>query len=250
MFDNEKIPPTFLQYATKILGATNGGLSGRVIVDETAAYAAEYDVRLPHPLHPYEASSKRQAPLENLMEFSGPQQYRIIKELCEHNSFSFVPTRDRQELKIRLVTKFPQFAGETRASDINETLIEETRHWLDGHDAALLSYNSALQKYEAGIFHRNLLDDLRLALELLLKELFDNNKLLENQLSTLGSFIKEDVGSIELANMFQKLVEYYGKYQNSYAKHDSVVLEEEIEFIFEITSSFMKHLVHLSTEES
>ncbi len=235
MFE-DKIPPTFLQYATKILGDTKRGLTGSVIVDETAAYAAEYDVQLPHPVYPFEASSKRQALLENMMEFSGPQQYRIIKELCEHRSFSPVPNKDRQELKIRLATKFPQFAGGAHASDINETLIEETRHWLDNHPDALEQYNSALQKYEAGIFHRNLIDDLRLALELLLKDLFENNKSLENQLPALGGFIKERGGSKELSNMFVKILDYYTKYQNNSAKHGSAVIEEEIEFVFELSS--------------
>ncbi len=46
--------------------------------------------------------------------------------------------------------------------------------------------------------------------------------------------------------MFAKLVDYYSKYQNSYVKHDDAVIEEEVEFIFEITSSFMKHVVRLN----
>jgi len=46
--------------------------------------------------------------------------------------------------------------------------------------------------------------------------------------------------------MFVKLLDYYAKYNNSYVKHDDAVIEEEIEFILEITSSFMKHLVRLS----
>jgi len=46
--------------------------------------------------------------------------------------------------------------------------------------------------------------------------------------------------------MFVKLIDYYTKYQNNYVKHDAAVIEEEIEFIFELTSSFMKHLVRLS----
>jgi hypothetical protein len=151
----------------------------------------------------------------------------------------------REELKIRLATRYPQFAGGAPATDINETLIEETHHWLDDRPAALASYNSALKKYEAGVFHRNLVDDLRLALEPLLKEIFDNSKSLENHPPSLGTFINDRRGSKELANMFRKLVEYYSKHQNSYAKHDSAVIEEEIEFIFEITSSFMKHLIRL-----
>ncbi len=48
--------------------------------------------------------------------------------------------------------------------------------------------------------------------------------------------------------MFVRLVDYYGKYQNSYVKHDDAVIEAEIEFIFEITSSFMKHIVKLNGE--
>jgi hypothetical protein len=65
-------------------------------------------------------------------------------------------------------------------------------------------------------------------------------------LAEVGSHIKDNGGSVELANMFQKLVDYYTKYQNSYVKHDSAVIDQEIEFVFEITSSFMKHVVRLS----
>ncbi len=245
MLGEDKIPATFVRYAADILADTNSGLSGNDIVRETASYAVEYDVALPHPAYPFDAANKRTAIYDNLMAFSAKQQYRIIKELCGHRSFGFKKSPQREELKIRLATRYPQFAGGAPATDINETLIEETRHWLDDCPAALASYNSALQKYEAGVFHRNLIDDLRLALELLLKEIFDNSRSLENQLPSLGTFINDRGGSKELANMFQKLVEYYSKYQNSYAKHDSAVIEDEIEFIFEITSSFMKHLVRL-----
>jgi hypothetical protein len=92
----------------------------------------------------------------------------------------------------------------------------------------------------------NLLDDLRLALELLLKALLGNDKSIENQIPFLGEFIKKRGGSPELANMFVKLVDYYTKYQNTYVKHDDGVIDEEVEFVFELTSSFMKHLVRLS----
>ena len=45
--------------------------------------------------------------------------------------------------------------------------------------------------------------------------------------------------------MFRILVGYYSKYQNTFVKHNDLVIEEEIEFIFEMTSSFMKHLVKM-----
>lgn len=65
----------------------------------------------------------------------------------------------------------------------------------------------------------------------------------------MGGYIKECGGSKELANMFVKLVDYYASYHNSYVKHDDAVIEAEIEFVFEITSSFMKHLLRLSAAE-
>ncbi len=248
MFD-EKIPAHFVQYAADILGDTNGGLSGPNIVKATAAYAVEYDVNIPHPSYPFGFLNKRTALHENLMAFSGPQQYRIIKELCEHHSFTSEPSKERKELKVRLVTRYASLAPESENSEINETLIEETRHWLDGYPEALQLYNGALAKYEGQFFHRNLLDDLRLALEKLLRAVFDNNKSLESQIKFLGDYIKKRGGSVELANMFVKLVDYYAKYHNSYVKHNDAVIEEEIEFIFEITSSFMKHLIRLDAEK-
>lgn len=69
---------------------------------------------------------------------------------------------------------------------------------------------------------------------------------LEHQIPILGEHLNTKGGSKELTNMFVKLVEYYSKYQNTYVKHDDAVIEEEIEFIFEITSSFMKHIIRLA----
>jgi hypothetical protein len=107
-------------------------------------------------------------------------------------------------------------------------------------------FNEALQKHDHGIFRRNTLDDLRLALELLLRSLFGNGKSLENQIPAIGVFVQDRGGSPELANIFQKLVDYFSKYQNTYVKHDDAVIAGEVEFAFELASSFMKHLIRLS----
>jgi hypothetical protein len=37
-------------------------------------------------------------------------------------------------------------------------------------------------------------------------------------------------------------------YHNSYIKHDDAVIEEEVEFMFELTASLMKHLMRCHTE--
>lgn len=243
---DQAIPPIFVQYAADILAETNEGLTGPNIVRATASYAVEYEIRLPHPTYPFEAGNKRTALYENLMAFSSPQRYRILKELCDHPSIGSTLNTKLKELKIRLITRYSDLDPKDTQSEVNEILVEETRHWLNGYPDALSIYEQALEKYNHGAFSRNLLDDLRLALEKLLRSILSNDKSLENQVPFVGAYIKSKNGSPELSNMFVKLIDYYSKYQNSYVKHDDAVIEEEIEFILEITSSFLKHLVRLS----
>jgi AbiV family abortive infection protein len=56
----------------------------------------------------------------------------------------------------------------------------------------------------------------------------------------MGDLVKKRGGSPELANMFEKLVDYFCKYRNNYAKHDDAVIEEEVEFIIDTTCAFLK----------
>ena len=83
----------------------------------------------------------------------------------------------------------------------------------------------------------------------MVQTLLSNSKSLENQLAAVGAFVRDCGGSPELSNMFVKLVDYYCKYQNSYVKHDTAVIEEEVEFIIEITAAFMKHFVRLAGKD-
>lgn len=241
----QDIPPTFVQYAADILADTNKGLSGTNIVRATVTYALEYHVNLPHPTSPLNMITKRQALYENLMAFSAPQRYRIIKELCDHQSFGLIDSPERKKLKLVLIQRYSHLDPKDTASEVNDALVEETKHWLKDFPAALALYSQALEKHAHGAFNRNVLDDLRLSLEVLLKTLLQNDKSLENQLSAVGQLIKTKGGSPELSNMFVKLMDYYAKYQNSYVKHDDAVNEQEIDFILEISSSFMKHLIRI-----
>lgn len=242
---NPSIPPTFLQHAADILADTNSGLSGANIIKLTVAYAVEFDVAVPHPTYPFSPTNKRTALFDNLSAFTPAQQYLIIRDLCDHPSFGFGTKDARHNLKVKLAKNYSHLAPSLSATEVNEQLVEQTRHWLEEYPDALSLYNDALHKLEHGIFHRNLLDDLRLALEKLLRGVLSNEKSLENQISSVGTYISDRGGSKELANMFVKLIDYYSKYQNTYVKHDDAVIEPEIEIIFEITSSFMKHLVRL-----
>lgn len=247
----EDMPATFVTYAADILGDTSRGLSGPQIIKITAAHAVDCDARLPHPTYPFSklGINKRTALYENLMAFPSKERYKIIKEMCDHSTIHTQQKKEALKLKVKLFTKYGHLDDEGGSEGINETLVQQTRHWLEPYPDALQPFNAALQKQVQNVFLRNLLDDLRLALEKLLQAIFNNGKSLENQLPLLGPFLKRKGGSPELTNMFQKLLDYYSKYQNSYVKHNDAVIEEEIEFTFEITASFMKHLVRLNSRD-
>jgi len=242
----DQIPAVFISHAADILGDTNLGLSGAEIIKATSAYAVEHGINLPHSTQPFDAPNKRTALYQNLMAFPASMQYKIIFDLCDHKRIQEHNKEEAIKLKLKLITKYSHLDEGRTTSDINPKLIEETKHWLGSFPEAKNLYEAALQKHSLGSLKRNVLDDLRLALEKLLHALFQNNKSLENQIPALGQFVKGKGGSPEFANMFVKLVDYYSKYQNTYVKHDDAVIDQEVDFVFEITSSFMKHLVRLS----
>ncbi len=43
--------------------------------------------------------------------------------------------------------------------------------------------------------------------------------------------------------MFSKLLDYFSKYQNEHVKHNDQVPEIEVDFIVDMTSTFMKSIV-------
>lgn len=232
------LPITFLMHACKVLGDTDEGFSGSNIVNLLSAFAIEYNVEIPHCKYPFEAPNKRTALLENIKSFDAEQQYHILSELCKDLKQS--QRLSVQELNKMLRQRYGMLDLESVAFD--KALVSDTQHWLSKYPNALKSYNDAIEKRQKGIYQRNLLDDLRLALELLLKDILNNGKSLENQKSELGTFIEGIRGSKEFTNMFVKLIEYFSKYQNEHVKHDDQVVEIEIDFMVDITSAFMKSI--------
>ncbi|MBS3669124.1 hypothetical protein [Vreelandella boliviensis] len=238
----------FLTHAADVLGDTDDGLSGSNIAKAFTGYAFDLNVNIPHASYPFGANvpNKRTALLENLKRFEPKDQYRIIRELCEHPKLPQPVPGSVNNLKIQLIARYADQFGSVTSETLNVTLVEEAKHWLTDYPDSLNLYDSALTKFNNNVFERNLLDDLRLSLELLLKSIFKNTKSFENQIPQIGTFINSKGGSKEFSNMFRTLVEYYSKYQNSFVKHNDAVIEEEVEFIFEMTSSFMKHLVKMN----
>ena len=231
----------FITYATDVLGDTQSGLSGSEIAKYSTEFAVKYNVAIPYGIYPFPKtlSNKRTALRRNIEEFSGEQQFQIILWLCE------LPQLGEQEsiktLKLRLLTNYGKQYGMINIA--NSSIVEETYHWLNGYPKALEKYNEGLTKFEANLFERSSIDDIRLSFELVVKQILKNDKSLENQISEIGSRLKEKDVSPELRNMYVKLMDYYTKYQNIYVKHDDRVNENEIEYIIELTSLMMKFLI-------
>jgi hypothetical protein len=70
--------------------------------------------------------------------------------------------------------KHATFKAETLAKELDVPLVEVTRHWLESYPAALGLFDQAKTKYDLGGLGRNVLDDLRLALEKLLHAVLAN----------------------------------------------------------------------------
>lgn len=140
----------------------------------------------------------------------------------------------------------PSYKFTVLRQDVNLDLIKKNLVDLNKYPEAGRMYQSSMDKLNEGNFQRNLIDDLRLSIELLLKDILNNDKSLENQSSELGNYLKSRNVSVEIRNMFIKLLEYYGKYQNEYIKHDDAVKESEIDFVINVSSSFIGLLIQMN----
>lgn len=142
----------------------------------------------------------------------------------------------------KMKRQFPEY--DCSGSILNQELVEETKHWLNDYPKALEEYTNAEKQYTENDYQRNLLDNLRLSLELLIKDLTGVDKSIENQnINNILGTLKSIGVSNELRSMIRSLIDYYSKYHNNFVKHDSLVAETEIEVIFELTSTIMKFLI-------
>lgn len=141
----------------------------------------------------------------------------------------------------------PEFDFEILRPQLNTDLIHENLIKLSDYPEAAKLYQSALDKLNEGINERNILDDLRLSYELLLKAILSNNKSLENQDVELGKYLKSQDVSTECRNMFQTLNNYLRNYNNTYIKHNDKVKSKEVDLIVNLTSSLMNFVVNTST---
>lgn len=242
-----KISDSFMNYAGEVLADTTKGLTGKQIIKYCNEYAVKFNVTIPISSPDFgdfgsKVKNKSIALITNLQVFSDNQKFIIVKELCELDHLKH--NDEVEKLRKILLSRYSYLATEKIS---NNQLIKDTTHWLTEHPESLKQYKRALQKYETLDItldvSRNILDDLRLSFELLLRDLLNNKKSLENQETILFKKLEALEVSVELRNMLEKIVRYYMLYQNENVKHNDSSKEEEIEYVIELTSVVMKFLI-------
>ena len=131
---------------------------------------------------------------------------------------------------------------------LDKKLINDNLDWLSAHPKSYETFKMSLMEIGIQGKERNVVDHLRLSLELLLKDIFNNGKSLENQKTDIGNYLKSRNISPEISNLLERELDYYAKYQNNKAKHDCAVLFSEVEFILYLTGTVMRFL--LTNQES
>lgn len=146
-------------------------------------------------------------------------------------------------LRETTVTLYPVGAELLDKGSVNDVLA-----WLKTYPDVAKHFEKALQTYQTGDTskYRNLLDDLRFALEQMLKEVLKNDKSLENQQSVLLPWLKHQGVHQQTINMYQQLLfGSYAMYQNDAVKHKEAYSIDEIEFMIYLTGTFMRLLLQL-----
>jgi len=126
---------------------------------------------------------------------------------------------------------------------LDERLVSDNLDWLENYPKSYESFKNALLEYGTKGKEREVVDNLRLSLELLIKEILQNKKSLENQKNEIGVFLKSKNVSTEVSNLFWVVLDYYSKYQNNKAKHENSVVSDEVEFILYLTGTLMRFLL-------
>lgn len=126
---------------------------------------------------------------------------------------------------------------------LDEKLVNDPLSWISNYPQVYNTYKQALSLLKEQNKHREVLDNLRLALELLLKCILQNNSSLENQKSPLGVYLKEQ--SPEMKNLYIKIFDFFCTYQNQNVKHAIGYKQNEVEFILYQTGVLIRFLINV-----
>jgi hypothetical protein len=139
------------------------------------------------------------------------------------------------------------------AKILDDALIADNLEWLGEHPSALKSFREALSIFlsKDASKYRNLLDNLRFAVEQLLKGVLGNQKSLENQKDVLLPWLKSKGFHAHITGMYHDLLfKHFAIYQNDAVKHNEKYSPHEVEFMIYLTGTFLRLLIEASKQAS
>lgn len=133
------------------------------------------------------------------------------------------------------------------AEILDENVVNQTLKWLESHPKALGHFEIALKLYMENdeAKQRSLLNELRNAIEQLLKEILSNSKPIEQQTADLKVWLTTKGGNEHVRSLYSQLLfGPFTKYQND-IKHTREFDAHDIEFMIYLTGIFMRQLLQL-----
>jgi hypothetical protein len=134
---------------------------------------------------------------------------------------------------------------------LDDALLADNLEWLAQHPSALKNFREALSIYlsKDANKYRNLLDNLRFAVEQLLRDVLGNQKSLENQKDVLLPWMKGKGLHVHVVNMYHDLLfKHFATYQNDAVKHGEKYSLQEVEFMIYLTGTFIRLLIQASKQ--
>ena len=137
---------------------------------------------------------------------------------------------------------------------LDDVLVNENLTWLLDYPESHKAFEQALSIYFSGdkLKFRNLVDNLRVAIEQLLRRILGNEKSFENQKKELSVWLEKHGVHSQTKNLFSQLLfGPYAVFQNDAAKHgDEELLPDEIEYLIYLTGTFLRLLIQLNRNKS
>lgn len=197
----------------------------------------------------------------------------VSQELASTLQFFFWALEEYQETRIQLLSK--QLVKEIRKVSLltpsasfkiytqgkriiiyphgddflDKGIIDYVLSGLEDYPEVAVHFEKALKIYQSGeiSLYRNLLDNLRVALEQFMKKVISNNKPLEKQKEALEQWFRERGLHPQVLNLYKELLfNQYARYQNEAVKHNETFSLDEVEFMIYLTGNFIRLIIQLT----
>lgn len=137
---------------------------------------------------------------------------------------------------------------------LDEAVIDDNLAWLEDYPDSARPFQAALKIYSRKdpSQYRNLLDNLRLSVEQMLRAILKNGKSLENQKQEFLSWLTSSDAHSQIGNIYHDLL--FGKfalYQNDAVKHnEDKYTVAEVEFVLYLTGTLLRFMQRASEQRN